>query len=446
MKKYLFIALYILSPGLPIVALLLSNPDKYTDPDYLVPMALGCIAFTWLTAEFILSARPKFIEVFFGLDKIYRFHSLTAVLSVVLVIMHKTIEENVIGEMFTSRFGNLALIIFAGITLLAFLLMTDSLAIRSKAFKKIKKYAEKTKIAKYEFQVLIHNLTIAGLVLMFIHVLFTSSAKYYPVVKAIYVLYFLLAAGFYIYHKVIKRIFINSRRYTVSEVLKESNNMWTLRLIPKSGKIPSYSPGQFMFLRILEKGRLGEEHPFSISSSPENKEYISVTIKELGDYTSAIKNIKPSTDAVLDGPYGRFSYVFHKDEEELVLISGGVGITPVMSMLRHIYDTDRNRNVILLWGVNNPDEIIFNDELEKMKREMGSLSVAPVVFKDDSWNGEKGIIDRERIESVLKNLGADPGKKGYYVCGPAIMMKTVIRGLKTMGIKRARIHYERFSM
>ena len=81
MKKVLFFTLYLLSPLLPITAIYLSNPGWFGAAG-LVPMLLGSISFTWLSAQLIISARPKLLESVFGLDRIYRFHSLVPAIAI----------------------------------------------------------------------------------------------------------------------------------------------------------------------------------------------------------------------------------------------------------------------------------------------------------------------------------------------------------------------------
>ena len=282
---------------------------------------------------------------------------------------------------------------------------------------------------------------------MFIHVMMTYGAKTNLLIRAIFILYFLIGITFYLYHKVVRIFILKKNIFIIKELIKESENMYTLNLTPENGRIFSYNPGQFGFIRILGKNVNPEEHPFSFSSAPTNKEYISVTIKEIGDFTSSIKNSESGYKVYLDAPYGTFSYLNYKDEEGIVLISGGVGITPALSMLRYIYKNDRSKKAVLIWGINNQNEIINREELGRMQKELKNLKFVPVVYKeDDSWTGEKGIINIDIIQRALEKHDINIYKQGYYICGPSIMLNTVLKALKDMGIKRKYIHYEKFSL
>ncbi len=444
-KKILFLVIYFISPLLPILAIYSSSPDKYSDINYLIPMVLGAVAYTWLVAEFILSARPKFIEHFFGLDKFYRFHGLMAVISVAMVFIHKIIQENLMGEFITSQIGDIAWIMFIIVAVLALVFMANTVLLKLKPLLMIRNYAEKIKVSKHEYQVLIHNLAVAGLILLFVHVMLTTSSKMSLLVRMIYILYFAIAVAFYVYHKFIRLHKLKKNMYIIKNIIEETPNVWTIRLVPENGKLLAYNPGQFGFIRFPGGNVKNEEHPFSISSAPGDK-YISVTIKELGDFTSQIKELKIGQKALLDAPYGKFSYVDYPRETGTALIVGGIGITPALSMLRHIRLYQKDRPTILIWGINDRNDLFCADELEQAEKEMKNFKFIPVMFKDDSWQGERGVIDVARLKRIFSTYDIKADFYGFYVCGPAVMLQSVVRSLKSLGIRKNKIHFERFSI
>ncbi|MDP4182579.1 MAG: ferredoxin reductase family protein [Bacillota bacterium] len=446
LKKVFFLLFYYLSPLLPILAIFNSNTARYSNYKIFIPMILGSMAYTWLIFEFILSARPKFIERYFGLDKFYRFHGLMAIIAVTMVFIHKILFTDLMGEFSTSEMGDKAFYIYLAVIFLALIFMADLVVKKIKPLYKFRKIMEKIKVAKYEYQVAIHNLSVIGLVLMFIHVMMTYGAKSNLLIRSVYIFYFVGGIGFYLYHKVIRLLILKNRRFIIKGIKKESETMYSLNLVPENGKIFNYKPGQFGFVRIFSKNIKAEEHPFSFSSEPTNNDYVSVTVKELGDYTSSIKNVVEGDKVFLDAPYGNFSYIDKKGEDGIVLICGGVGITPALSILRYIFRNDKSKKVTLIWGINNQSELINKVEFEKMAKEMQNFYFTPVMFKDDTWEGERGVINKEKILSILKNNSMDVYKQGYYICGPSIMLNNVLRALKDIGIKRRFIHYEKFSL
>jgi ferredoxin-NADP reductase len=153
---------------------------------------------------------------------------------------------------------------------------------------------------------------------------------------------------------------------------------------------------------------------------------------------------QPGDKAVVHAPFGRFSYLFHPEEKELVFIAGGIGITPLMAMLRYMKDNREVRPVTLLYGNPNQESMVFREELGEIEKgEHPSLKVVHVLSNPlKEWDGEKGYIDREMIE---KYCGSDLSKKGFYVVGPPMLIEKSIHNLQDMGVKDRQIHMEVFS-
>jgi len=441
-KKFLFLAIYFLSPILPILAIYTSNPRFYGSNGF-IPMVLGSIAFTWLNLQLILSSRPKFIESYFGLDKFYRFHGLMAAIAIALAFSHKLLKGLTFSESFTTQLGDVAIIIFIGAAVLALIFMVDTIIKKIKILNTLRTLSKKIEIGKYNVQVILHNLNVIAVIFVFLHVMLTNSAKN-PIIKTVYTLYFVVSISFYLYHKIIKRYLLQNK-FIIKEIIQESEYMWTLKMYPFKGKVMDYKPGQFGFIRILGNGISSEEHPFSISSQPLNKEYISITIKNLGDWTANIKNVKSGSTALLDAPYGRFSPMLYNDEGGIVLIAGGVGITPILSILRYFYEFKKDQKITLFWGLNSISEIVCSDEFDLFSKEMKNFSLIPVVAKDKDFEGEKGFINQEKLERLIKSEDGLEHLQ-YFICGPAIMQTTVLKSLKSMGINNSKLHYESFSL
>jgi predicted ferric reductase len=444
MKKCLITAVYFISPLIPGTILYFSDPDKYSDHGVLAGMIFGVCAFTWLMAELIIIARIKYVEKDFGQDLLFRVHGFMAVTAILLSVAHKVIEESIYGSLIVGFVGNITLYIFLFISLFALLFMANTFVSRFKKIVQLKIAAQGSAFFGYEFHRILHNLAVIGIIILYVHVMLTSSAAEHLSVKAVYSAMFSICFLFYIYHKIITRIILRRNRYVVTKVKGENSNIWTLELVPIDGKVLMYKPGQFAFLRFYGEGISYEEHPFSLSSDPSDRKKILVTIKELGNFTSSVKNIKAGYTASVDGPYGKFSYLNYPEETETVLIAGGVGITPAFSMLRYMRSNDKNRNVTLIWGLGSRKDLLSLKELESMKQEMRHLHIVPVMFKDDAWDGEKGIIDRLLISRLLKHKGHMISEVGFYICGPDPMLRLVRNSLTHIGISKKQIHFERF--
>jgi ferredoxin-NADP reductase len=223
----------------------------------------------------------------------------------------------------------------------------------------------------------------------------------------------------------------------VTEIIQRTHNVKSFRFSRPSSF--SYKPGQFMFVTV----RSGQElmrKPFSISSSPTEAEFIEFT-KKLTDhpFSAALMNTKVGDWASIDGPYGNFT--FEGEFEEVSMLSGGVGITPLRSICKYCTDTFSRAKITLLYGNRTEDDIVFQNELEEMQKQNKNLTVVFTVEEArPGWNGRTGIIDEAVIQDEVPNYL----KTVFYVCGPPAMVVAMLELLARMGISRGQVKVERF--
>ena len=233
----------------------------------------------------------------------------------------------------------------------------------------------------------------------------------------------------------------------VSQVIPVTSNVWELILMPKkNGQLFSYLPGQFLFLTLLRgRGLPNEEHPFTISSSPSEADHISVAVKESGDFTQLIGQTISGDDAAVLAPYGRFSFMLHPERKRTVFIAGGIGITPLLSMLRYMTHCRMQRSAYLFYANRTEPDIAFRDELEAMTEDESTprLNLIHVLSKPgEVWTGEKGRLNGEILSRHLGGFG----DTAFYICGPPPMMNSVATVLLLGGAVAGDVHMERFSL
>ncbi|MFH9778772.1 hypothetical protein ACH4MW_37940, partial [Streptomyces luteogriseus] len=220
----------------------------------------------------------------------------------------------------------------------------------------------------------------------------------------------------------------------------ERGDAVTLTMIPVGHKGFRFEPGQFGWLTVDRSPFSVTSHPFSFSSSAENASVLSMTIKALGDFTSTVRTIAPGTRAYIDGPHG----VFTPDRNEgpgFVLIAGGVGITPMISILRTMADRSDNRPYLLYYASRSLDDITFDEELESLKRRLNLTIVNILMTPPEGWTGEQGYLDREMI---VRHLPDRYQRLQYFTCGPAPMLNAVEESLTELGVPAQNLHTERF--
>jgi predicted ferric reductase len=226
------------------------------------------------------------------------------------------------------------------------------------------------------------------------------------------------------------------------DVREVSYNVTNLTLKPTDSEVFHYMPGQFAFITLKRKGFGTEEHHFTLTSSPARRDAISFTIKASGDFTGTINQTKVGDIAYIDGPYGEFSHVAHR-AGDLVMIAGGIGITPFLGMLRYVADTGDNRSIMLIWGNRTEKDIVFREEFEALRTRLPNLRICHVMSAQPDWPGEKGKVDESILGRVL--AGCDR-KTRVFLCGPPPMMDLVKDALARLKFCRRRIHTERFRL
>src|SRR5215471_6818678 len=125
-----------------------------------------------------------------------------------------------------------------------------------------------------------------------------------------------------------------------------------------------------------------------------------MTIKELGDFTRTVGSIEPGTRAYLDGPHGTFSPDRHEGPA-FALLAGGIGIAPMMSMLRTFADRGDRRPSVLFYANRHIEDAMFGEELEELTQKLALEVVHVVSQPPDGWQGERGRIDAELLRKHL---------------------------------------------
>ncbi len=434
LARMLAYALIVLSP---LIIVAFARPATDHSFVYTIGKNLALVGFAMFAMQFVLSARLKWIERPFGLNLLFSFHKAIAVVASLLVLSHPLLlllgggeRSLVLGPEVNWHIwlGRIAMVV----VLFHVLLASFRLIIR----------------LNYETWRFIHNVVaVVFLPLAFLHSWKAGGDLQLPAMRVLWVALFASAAAAYGWHRFVRPLRLRRQPYTVTDVHKETDGVWTIALAAPAGvQRFDFLPGQFQFLTFRRAAHLPvEEHHWTISSSPTETGVLRATIKESGDFTATIGETKPGDTALVCGPFGRFSYALHPEQHDLVFLAGGIGITPLMAMLRHMRDTQAKRTVTLLYGNTNEQDIAFRDELAEMERAgVASLKAVHILSKPSAeWRGERGRLDAEMVAKLCGPLGTD---RAYYLCAPPAVMSQAIRVLRQAGVPPRRIHFERFSL
>lgn len=436
MKGGLFrITLYIALVVLPVwMATFLGAPSEGVLNDMGRNFAL--VGFMILVVQFLLAARIKWIERSFGLDILIRYHKYMALAAVGFLMIHPILLALGHRSWRLLIAVDLPWYIWAGKLALIILIVNILFGV----------YQGKLGM-KFEKWRLGHDLSaITILLLIFLHAWFAGDDLKVLPMQALWIILISGAIVLFVHHRFLRPVLLGRHPYRVTEIRQETGNVWTVKLAPPNGRtIGHYMPGQFHFLTFFRSPELPvEEHHWTISSSPEQKDFISSTIKAVGDFTATIGRTKEGDTARVHGPFGRYSYVLHPAERDLVFLAGGIGITPLMAMLRHMRDVGDTRSVTLLYANKQEDGIVFSKELQQMAAgKKPNLTLVYILSRpDENWTGETEHLDEEKIE---RYCGRNLGKKTFYVCGPVKMAEGLVEILRRKGVSERQIRREIFS-
>ena len=397
-------------------------------------MALGFSGMTIMGIQFILTARFRRACAPFGVDIIYYFHRFLAVIGVTLIFAHVLIiwktnpaalgALNPLETPWYMTIGRIAFLLFIVIT--ATSLWRKQLRI------------------EYDHWRIWHALLATAAVLL--AVLHIEGVGYYinaPIKRILWTTFTLFWVLLIVYVRLIKPARMRHKPYRVVEVRSERGRNNTLVLKPDGHQGLQFAPGQFVWLTLGESPFHVKEHPFSIASSAEQSGRLDFAIKELGDFTRTIKDHKPGEVAYLDGPYGVFTIDRYPNATGFVFIAGGVGVAPIMSMLRTLADRGDRRPLQLFYGNKNWERVAFREELVELQSRLDLRVVHVLSEPPGDWRGESGYV-REQL--LNKHLPSDRNVQEYFVCGPSQMRASVEHALHNLRVPLKRVHAELFGL
>jgi ferredoxin-NADP reductase len=224
----------------------------------------------------------------------------------------------------------------------------------------------------------------------------------------------------------------------VFSVLDETPDIKTFRLARPEGF--EFQAGQFLMVRLPVAGQK-LVRCYSISSAPEAKGYLEISVKRQGVASRTLHaTVRPGSLLSIKGPGGGFVYP-EEESRPLVLLGAGVGITPLASMLRHAVLSEPARPVTLLYSVKDDASIAFGDEFRLLTHRHPQVKVAVTVTGATRLaEGFVGRIDRRLVERFVP----EPADSLYYVCGPIPMIEAMKGLLAGIGVPSDQVRSEAF--
>ena len=295
----------------------------------------------------------------------------------------------------------------------------------------ITSYKKVRKNMSYETWWTIHLYTYLAIALAFMHQVLTGPMFIGHPLNKLYweLLYIYSALVLVMYRFVIPNVRSLRHGVKVEQIVHEGPGVYSIIMKGRSlNKLDSHG-GQFFGWRFLTKGQWWISHPYSLSAAPTDK-YLRVTVKDLGDQSGVIKDIKPGTRVFFEGPYGTF-VASRASKGHVVLVGGGVGITPLRALLEEFAVS---KEIDVIFRASKAEDLVLRHELDELAKMRGARVHYLVGSRDEHPMSAKYI-------SALIPAFRDAD---VYVCGPTPLVEAVKEAAKTVGIPKNRFHDEAF--
>ena len=428
----LLVAVLVVAP----LVVLGADPDLAVGDGWrLASLVTGSAAASLLLVTSVLPSRIRAVSAYLGIERLLRSHRVLALVAMGLVVAHVAFAVAHSGGLDVLDLRSAPPRVWAGSAATVALLAMVPLAI-----------SRRRRRPRYEGWRLAH--VVLGNVVLFgatLHVFWLHDMTAHVPGAVWFALLGAALLALTVYRWAWRPWRAHRAAYVVDEVRVESPTAVTVVLHAVGHPGLDFRPGQFAWLKIGESAFVFEEHPFTIASAatrPWRKEF---TVKALGDFSEILAGLRPGRRVHLDGPHGAFTLDGLRSDG-FVFVAGGVGITPMLSMLRTMADRGDQRPVLLVVAGRTADDLLHRADHEHLDQRLDLRLVEILEEPPADWHGEIGWLTHDILDSAL------PGRRGrshldYFVCGPGPMVAAATRILEEdWGIADRRIHTELFDV
>lgn len=399
---------------------------------------LGLVALAMILLEFLLLGRFRSVTARVGSDVVMRSHQLLARAALVFALLHPFLyispraqapvwdvtRQTVAETSWHALWPGIAAWLLLG-GLVGMAIGRDATGLR------------------YQHWRLLHGLAalaIAGFGVL--HALRAGRYSAEPFLAWVWLGLLTVAVAALLYVYLIAPLLRLRRPFRITDIRQEADRTWVLTLTPDfDGTLP-YRAGQFAWLNVGHSAFSLNENPFSICSAPAAGGDVQFLIKELGDFTGTLDRLRLGTRAWLEAPHGHLTLDGREKATGIALIAGGVGLAPIIGILRQLRATGDTRPTTLIYGNRHAGQIAFAKDLKALERDHGTKVIHVLSEPPADWTGETGYVTPD----LLRREFGTPDQRDwlYVLCGPPVMLRVVEDSLIALGIPPRNILSEQF--
>lgn len=418
-----------LIPSISVFLWIISAPlssrfTNFTSSTTSIGQLLGLIGFSLFSLTLVFNTRLKILEeTFGGLNKVFPIHHLLGGITFILLLFHPLILAIrylsvsvrsaalflLPGQDFAITFGIAALDILVILLIITFFI----------------------NLPYHKFQ-FFHQFLGVPFILASIHMLvIPSTVSFYLPLRLYLSLLSLIGLSAYTYRTVFRAQLVKRSTYKVEQINWLKENIAELVFSPLSKPL-HFDPGQFVFVEFVQPGLSKEQHPYSLTSTPEDKT-LTLVIKILGDFTAKLSSLQKGTVTFVEGPYGKFGQTTTPRKSQ-IWIAGGIGITPFLSLARSL--PKNHPPIDLYYSVKDENEAIFLLEFQRITQTHKNFHLF-------LWFSSK----RGRLDiSIINKLSHGVSDKEILISASIPMIEGFKDQLLSQNVPSEQIHSEEFQL
>ena len=376
----------------------------------------------------LLVSRVTWIERAVGHDRLVSWHRKSAPYSLFLILIHVLLVTLGYAANDKVRVGVelWRLVTTYPWMLPAFVGFLSFMAAGISSYKRVR-----SKI-KYETWWTIHLYTYIAIAFSFMHQILTGVMFIgHPLNRAYWIgLYAFVGVTILVWRVILPMYKSFKYKLRVARVVIEAPGIISIYVKGRNLHKLKAEGGQFFNWRFLDSHRWYESHPFSLSAAP-TFDSMRFTVKDLGDHSRSLVSVKPETRVAIEGPYGTFTKARAEKSRPIVLIGGGVGITPIRALLEEL---PKGSDISLIYRTSNEESLIFLDEIAEFARaKKAQLHILP---------GSRKLypLDSRHLRELIPHIS----NAEIYICGPTSLTDVIRASAAEIGIPKKRVHSEIF--
>jgi len=286
----------------------------------------------------------------------------------------------------------------------------------------------------YETWWIIHVSTYSAIALSFMHQILNGPMFIgHPLNKIFWIFLYGAMVFSIVYWRIAIPTFRSFRHsLKVEKIVVEGPNMVSVIMRGKNLDKLGAQGGQFFGWRFMSKGHALISHPYSLSAAP-TAHYLRITVKDLGDHSKSLADLKPGIRVFLEGPYGAFT-AGRASRKHVVLVGGGVGITPIRALMEEFRE---GVQLDVIFRASKSEDLVLREEMDYLAAQsQGSIRIHYLV-------GSRKIypMDAKSLKALVPRF-AD---SDIYICGPGPLVEAVREAAKDLGVPKNRFHDEAFA-